>query len=153
DRGDVDLGAHAALARLGRAVADGGACARRAAPADGPRRKKEALEQAGLAREIRPAQRHHAVRAAAWSASEHCSGFEVGHDCVLLLRHTGALMRRVRMKAPEDVSRTDGPALTQCRDGGAAPTSVDGRLLTLSAVTRTQDANPRRLDRSEAPSI
>jgi hypothetical protein len=86
DRGDVDLGTHAALSRLGRTVADGGARARRPAPADGPRGVEDALEQAGLAREIRPAQRHHAVRAAAWSASEHGSGLEVGHDNVLLLR-------------------------------------------------------------------
>src|SRR5262249_42280119 len=36
-------------------------------------------EQAGLAREIRPAQRHHAVRAAAWSASRDGLGFDVVH--------------------------------------------------------------------------
>ena len=69
DRRDVDLGAHAALARLERTVADGGARAGRAAPADGSRGVEKALEQAGLAREIRPAQRHHAMRAAAWSAA------------------------------------------------------------------------------------
>ena len=83
DRGDVDLGTHAALARLGGTVADRGACARRAAPADGPRGVEDALEQAGLAREIRPAQRHHAVRAAAWSASRDGLGFDVVHDNVL----------------------------------------------------------------------
>ncbi len=83
DRGDVDLGAHAALARLGGAVADRGACARRSAPADGPRGVEDALEQAGLARQIRPAQRHHAMRAAAWSASGDGLGFDVVHDNVL----------------------------------------------------------------------
>jgi hypothetical protein len=85
DRGDVDLGAHAALARFGGTVADRGTCARRAAPADGPRGVEDALEQTGLAREIRPAQRHHAMRAAAWSASSDGLGFDVGHDNVLLL--------------------------------------------------------------------
>src|SRR5882757_9295930 len=83
DRGDVDLGAHAALARLGSTVADGGACASRSAPADGPRGVENALEQAGLARKIRPAQRHHVMRAAAWSASGDGFGFDVVHDNVL----------------------------------------------------------------------
>jgi len=43
-------------------------------------------------------------------------------------------MRLTRMKAPEDVSRTDGPGADLAQGRRAAPTSVDGRLLTLSAV-------------------
>ena len=83
DGSDVQLGAHAALARLGRTVAYGGACARGPAPADGPRGVEEALEQGRLAREIRPAQRHHAMRAATWSAPSNGLGFDVVHDNVL----------------------------------------------------------------------
>src|SRR4029077_6198154 len=83
DRGDIDLGAHAALARLGSTVADRGACASRSAPADGPRGVENALEQAGLAPKKRPAPRHHAVRAAAWSASGDGLRFDVVHDNVL----------------------------------------------------------------------
>ena len=86
DRGDVDLGAHAPLARFGCGIADGGARARRTAPADGPRGVENALEQAGLARQVRPAQRHHAIRAATWPAAGDRFRFEIGHDNVLLLR-------------------------------------------------------------------
>ena len=86
DGRDVDLGAHAALARFGGRVAYGGACAGRAAPADGSRGVENAFEQAGLARQIRPAQRHHAMRAAAWSAASDGLRLELGHDNVLLLR-------------------------------------------------------------------
>ena len=86
DGGDVELGAHRALARLDRAVAEGSARARRAAPADGSRGVEKTLEQAGLARKIRPAQRHHAMRAAACSAAGDGFRLEVCHDNVLLLR-------------------------------------------------------------------
>src|SRR5206468_1211183 len=106
DRGDIELGAHAALARLRGAVADRGACARRAAPADGPRGEKDALEQAGLAREVRPAQRHHTMRAAAWSASRDGLGFDVVHDHVLPFARARAA-RKLRTMVATDHGRSE----------------------------------------------
>src|SRR5262249_47506170 len=115
DRRDVELGAHAALARLRRAVADRGARARRSAPADGPRGVENALEQAGLAREIRPAQRHHTVRAAAWSASRDGLGFDVVHDSVL------PFARRRRKKAPDDGSLPNSAGAKPCQRNRFTP--------------------------------
>jgi len=122
DRGDVDLGAHAALARLGRTVADRGACARRPAPADGPRGVEDALEQAGLAREIRPAQRHHAVRAAAWSASRDGLGFDVVHDNVLLpARSLAPKKLRTVGRCRTRPERSLVPEIVSLRVGGVNP--------------------------------
>ena len=155
DRGDVDLGAHAALARFGGTVADRGACARRAAPADGPRGVEDALEQAGLAREIRPAQRHHAVRAAAWSASSDGLGFDVVHDNVLPSARSPAHESSGRWSLPNTSGAKPCPGNRFTPAGGINPPMwrrtvrcpssqrTGGRFVDICTVRRRSEARRR----------